>query len=302
MLEAFGVTRGDDVITSVGAALGVLTAIERLGARPVLEDVHPRTLLLDERRLERRLTTRTRAIMPVHFAGLPCAMDEILAIAARRDVAVVEEATHALPAGYRGRKVGSIGDAAVFALGPAPAALPGRGAVMTTDRADCVAWWKRGGAGGCGRVRTATRLDADAFARADRAHGIRSYYARLYQLGLSDLPELVLPEGPPWGQHGWAFYVVRVEAERLRGGRDAVVERLHRLRVRATVPFVPLYADARVRRTLGLRGEDFPAAREAAERTLALPLDAGMVEAEVWRVIDAVRRVIAEHRPGGGPR
>lgn len=319
-LEAVGVGPGDDVLTSVAASLPVAAAIDHLGARPVLVDVDPTTLTLDHRQIERHLTPRTRAIVPVHFAGTPCAMDEILALAARSNVRVVEDASHALPARYRGRIVGSIGDVTVFAFNPPRTITTGEGAMLTTERAEYADRWRAqradgvpdptgadardGTTSGDARLRgygyrmteMSAALGLAQLARVDRFHGIRSYYATLYQLGLADLGEVTLPEATPGTQHAWDLYVIRLDTDRLTLGRDAFIERLLEEKIRAGIHFVPVYAHAYYRETFGYDPRQFPNAARAYARGVSLPLYPRMAEADVWDVIQAIRRIVMAHR------
>jgi dTDP-4-amino-4,6-dideoxygalactose transaminase len=126
-------------------------------------------------------------------------------------------------------------------------------------------------------------------------HGIRNYYATLYELGLSDLGELVLPNVPPDVQHGWGLYVVQLRTDRLTIGRDAVINMLGRENVQAGIDFVPLPAHAFYREAFGLQPHDYPRAVEAHERSLSLPLYPRMSEADVWDVVRAVRKVLTRH-------
>jgi dTDP-4-amino-4,6-dideoxygalactose transaminase len=320
-LDAVGVGPGDEVITSVAASLPVVAAIDHLGARPVLVDVDPVSLTIDHRQIERHVTPRTRAIVPVHFGGRPCEMDEILALAARNSVRVVEDASQALPARYRGRIVGSIGDVTVFGFDPARTMTTGEGGMLTTDRAEYAERWRAqradgvpdpaGPAGGpeataAGEARVrgygyrmteiSAALGITQLARVHRFHGIRNYYAALYHLGLADLPELTLPEAPSGSQHAWDLYVIRVDTDRLTIDRDTFIELLLAEKIRGGIDFVPLYAHAYYRETFGYRAQDFPDAERAHERTVSLPLYPRMAEADVWDVIQAIRRIVVAHR------
>jgi dTDP-4-amino-4,6-dideoxygalactose transaminase len=117
----------------------------------------------------------------------------------------------------------------------------------------------------------------------------------LYELGLSDLPQIVLPVAPPGVLHAWAVYLIRLRPERLRIGRDDFIRRLAEENVIAGIHFVPLYTHGYYRERLGLRPEDFPAARCAHDHSISLPLYPRMSEADVWDVIRAVRKVATSY-------
>jgi len=316
--EALGLTSGDEVLTSIVASTPAIAAITHVGARPMVVDVDPLTLTLDVAEAGRKVTPRTRAIMPGHFAGCPAAMDEILALAAQHQLVVVEDAIHALPARHQGRIIGSIGLVSVFGLSQDLSITTGEGSVVTTDRGDLAELFRARRFYGVPaesappvRPRERARYEAartygfgyqmadvnaavglGQLPKIETFHAIRSYYASLYELGLSDLDQLVLPRVPLGAQHAWALYVVRLRPERLTITRDAFIQGLEAQNVAAAVDFVPLYAHGYYGERLGLQAVDFPNARAAHEASISLPLYPRMTEADVWDVIRAVRQVV----------
>jgi dTDP-4-amino-4,6-dideoxygalactose transaminase len=318
--EAVGVGPGDEVITSAGLPTSTAAVLYHLGARPVLVDVDIDTLTMDPAEASRVVTARTRAIAPVHFAGCPTAMDGVLALAARHRLSVVEDALHALPASYRGQMVGAIGDVTVFGLSTDRTITTGEGGILTTENAELArAFSSRRSYGipdtapteapsqhaGYGEV----SMPGYGYAMADinaavglaqlkkvqMFHGIRSYYATLYRGALSELSELILPEPPADVQHGWGLYVVRLRTDRLTISRDAVIELLGQDNVQAGVDFVPLHTQPFYREAFGLRPRDYPRAIAAYEQSLTLPLYPRMSEADVWDVVQVVRKIITRH-------
>jgi dTDP-4-amino-4,6-dideoxygalactose transaminase len=298
-LEAVGLQPGHEVISSVYAFGGTVAVVLHLGARPVLADVRPDTLTLDPGEVQRRITARTRAIVPAHVAGAPCDMDAILHVAARHGLAVIEDASEALPTRYKGRLVGSIGDLTVFSFEPVGGITTGEGAVVTTDHdgyAERLRPCRRGGpsagggpeaqVGSClGRIRTLQTF-----------HGIRSYYAGLYQLGLSDLGEIALPQPEPGTEHAWPLYMIRLDLERLTLDRDEFVRLLWSENVAASAHVIPLHLHPYYRDALDAVPEDFPNALQAYRRAVSLPLYPRMAESDVWDVIRAVRKIVERHR------
>src|SRR5262249_28176243 len=135
-LEGVGVGPGDEVITSPMTFAATASVVEHLGARPILVDIEPDTLNLDAEALEPAITLRTRAILPVHFAGQPCDMDLILGLARAHDLTVIEDAAHALPASYKGRRVGTLGDVTCFSFHATKTITTGEGGMAVTDRDD----------------------------------------------------------------------------------------------------------------------------------------------------------------------
>jgi len=322
-LDVIGLKPDDEVITSVYTFTSTAAVALHLGARPVLVDVDPQTLTIDAEEVRRKITARTRAIIPVHFAGLPCDMDPILDLAARHGLTVIEDAAHALPTQYKGRTVGSIGDLTVFSFYAGKNLTTGEGGMITTDNgehADRLRTrrlhgisrdaWKRYTAEGSwyyevdypgykyNMTDVAAALGLQQLRKLDRFHGIRNYYATLYQLGLGDLPELILPETPAYAQHAWHLYVIRLNLDRLTIGRDAFFELLRKANIGASVHFIPLHIQPYYRRVFEYRPEDFPDALRAYEAAISLPLYPRMSEADVWDVIHAVRLIVERHRAG----
>ena len=319
-LEALDLHPGDEIITSIAASPPAIAAVTHIGARPVVVDVDPVTLTLDVGHARRKCTERTRAIVPGHFAGCPAAMDEVRALAAEREIVVVEDAVHALPAWYHDRIVGSIGDVGVFSLAPDTEITTGEGAILTTDRDDFAERFRTRRFYGL-PVRDAPPLiarervryeaarthgfgyqiaDVNAaiglaqLTKVETSHAIRSYYAGLYEFGLSDLEPLVLPQTPPGVRHAWGLYVVRVRSKRPSISRDMLIASIERHGGAACVDFVPLYAHRYYGGLLGLDARDFPAAREAYEAAFSLRIGPRMTEAAVWDTIRAVRRSVHE--------
>jgi dTDP-4-amino-4,6-dideoxygalactose transaminase len=322
-LDALDLKPDDEVITSVYTFTSTAAVVLHNNARPVLVDVDPETLNMDPEQVRRKITPRTRAIIPVHFAGAPCDMDPILDLAARHGLTVVEDAAHALPTQYKGRTVGSIGDLTVFSFYAVKNLTTGEGGMITTDsseHADRLRTrrlhgisrdaWKRYSAEGswyyevdypgfkCNMTDVAAAMGLQQLRKLDRFHGIRNYYATLYQLGLGDLPELILPENPAYAQHAWHLYVIRLNLARLTIGRDEFFEALRKANIGASVHFIPLHIQPFYRRAFEYRPEDFPNALRAYQAAISLPLYPRMSEADVWDVIHAVRLIVERHRVG----
>jgi perosamine synthetase len=320
-LDAIGLGQADEVIMSVYAFPAAAAAVLHLGGQPVFVDIRADTLTLDPEQVRAKITARTRAILPVHLAGTPSDMDPILELAARHDLKVIEDAAHALPAQYNGRPVGSIGDLTVFSFHQNGIITTGDGGMVTTDidayadrlrsrRLHGMAVASRRSEGrevpGAYEVLSpgykysmtdlAAALGIQQLHKASMFHAIRSYYVTLYQLGLSDLPELTLPEPAPSGQPAWHQYIIQLNLDRLAIDRDTFIHGLGEENIGSAIPCVPMHLHPYYRETFGFRPEDFPCALRAWERAVALPLYPRMSEADVWDVIRAVRQVVETQR------
>ena len=320
-LDAIGIQAGDEVITSVYTFTATAAVILHLKAKPVLVDVVPGTFQLDPAQVERAITPRTRAIIPVHMAGAPCEMDTILELASRHNLTVIEDAAHALPTRYKGRLVGSIGDLTVFSFYAVKNLTTGEGGMVTTDRDDYANRlrtrrlhgisrdaWKRYSAEGSwyyeveypGYKYNMTDLNAalglQQLQKLDMFHAVRTYYANLYNLGLSDLPEITVPDAASNGSHAWHLYIIRLNVDRLTIDRDRFVELLRQANIATSVHFIPLHIHPFYRDTFGYQPQDFPHALAAYQGAISLPLYPRMSEADVWDVIRSVRRIVERHR------
>ena len=324
-LDVAGIGPGDEVITTPYTFTATAATVLHVGARPVLADIRPDTLNVDPAEVERRITPRTRAIVPVHMAGLPCDMEPLRALADRHRLIVIEDAAHALPARYRGRMIGALSDLTVFSFYAGKNITTGEGGMVTTERPDFAERlrtrrlhgisrdaWKRYTAEGSwyyevdypGFKYNMTDLNAaigiHQLEKSDRFHEIRSRYARRYTEGLAGVAELILPTVPADREHAWHLYLVRVRPEMLTIDRAAVIEQLRAANIGTSVHFIPLHLHPHYRSAFGYQPEDFPRAVTAYRGAISLPLYPRMTEGDVDDVVRALRRILRAHRIGRG--
>jgi dTDP-4-amino-4,6-dideoxygalactose transaminase len=320
-LNTLDLKPGDEVITSTHTFTATGATIVHAGARPVLADCTADTLNLDPREMARKITLRTRAIVPVHFAGHPAAMDEILQIARQHRLTVIEDAAHALPASYRGHPVGTIGDVTAFSFYATKNITTGEGGMLTTAD-DSFAErlrtrrlhgmsrdaWRRYSADGSWRYDVtypgfkynmtdiAAAIGLVQLRRLPALHRRRRQLAALYDEMLVDVPELELPVTHPDVEHAWHLYVVRLRSGQLRIHRDGLIELLKAEGVPTQVHFIPLHLHSYYRDAFGYRPEDFPVASGAAERILSLPFFTLMSDDDVGYVATTLRRILKANR------
>lgn len=320
-LNAIGVGPGDEVITCTFTFAATAAVILHCGARPVLVDCLPDTLTIDPAQVEAAITSRTKAILPVHFAGHPCEMVEILAIARRHNIPVIEDAAHALPAAYHGQRVGTLGDLAAFSFYAGKNITTGEGGMVTTDNdeyAERIAQrrlhgldrdaWKRYTDQGSwyyeitypGFKYNMTDINASLgihqLRKCDRFHTVRNRYAALYLEGLGPLSEITLPTVQPEIEHAWHLFPIRLNLESLTVGRDDFIELLRQEKIGTSVHFIPLHMHPYYRQMCGYRPQDFSHALSAFERIISLPLYPEMTEEDIRDVIRAVTKAVAAHR------
>ena len=320
-LLAAGVGPGDEVITTPLTFAATVNVIVHAGARPVLADVCPDDLNIDPDAVAARLTPRTRAIMPVHYGGQPCRMDELLGIARDHGLRVIEDAAHAAGASYRGKPVGSIGDATAFSFYAIKNMTTGEGGMLATDddelaekarllRAHGLSTdaWKRYTAAGSAFYDVAmpgfnyrmtdfqAAIGRGQLARLPAFNAARARLAARYNQRLAAVEELETPGTRPEVVHAWHLYPLRLRRERLRISRDEFVTELRQRGIGSSVHFIPIHYHAYYREGFAFQRGDFPVAEDAFERLISLPLFPLMTDADVDRVADAVEEIVGQYR------
>lgn len=320
-LEAVGVTSGDEVLLPTMTFAATAEVVRYLHAIPVLIDCQPDTLNIDPTQIERRVTSKTKAIIPVHFAGHPCEMETILAIAKAHHLTVIEDAAHALPTYARGKMVGTIGDISCFSFYATKTITTGEGGMVTTENrewADRIRMmslhgiskdaWKRYTAEGSwyyeilapgykyNLTDIAAAMGIAQLKKCDAFWRRRQQYAALYQETFADVPEILVPPAVTDGQHAWHLYVIQLELDQLRIDRNAFIEILKQQHIGTSVHFIPLHLHPYYRDTFGYRAEDFPHASGVFQRTVSLPLYPKMTEADVRYVSDVVKATVRQYR------
>jgi len=320
-LAALGIQPGDEVITSAYTFVACVNVIEHVGAVPVLVDVEPDTLCIDPLAIERALTPRTRAIMPVDYAGHPCELDRIMGLAAGRGIPVVEDAAHALGAMDRGRPIGSIATVTAFSFYATKNLTMGEGgAAVTNDAAlaermsllslhgmnrdawkrytDTGSWYYEVVAPGF-KYNLSDVLATIGLAQLERFEGFQRRRAELvarYHEGLADLAEVRLPGTRPGVTHAWHLFPIALELERLTCDRARYVQELRAENIGTSVHFIPIHYHPHFRESLPYHEGDFPVAEHAYWRAVTLPLFPRMSDRDVDDVCAAVRKVAAHFR------
>ncbi|GBD25696.1 UDP-4-amino-4-deoxy-L-arabinose--oxoglutarate aminotransferase [bacterium HR30] len=320
-LDCIGIQPGDEVITSTLTFTATGATILHAGGKPVLVDVSPDTLNLDPADVARKVSSRTRAIVPVHYAGHPAPMDELLEIARKHNLLVVEDAAHALPASYKGRRIGTIGHLTAFSFYATKNLCTGEGGMLTTERdewADVLrtrrlhgmsrdAWRRYSNEGQWrydvlypGFKYNMTDLNAALgvvqLRRLPQLHERRCQLVQRYYELLADVEEIQLPQVRREVEHAWHLFVVRLRTEMLRVHRDRVMEELRQAGVGTQVHFIPLHMHSFYRDRFGLEPSEFPVASDAAERIVSLPLFTRMGDADVEYVCEQLRRIVRAYR------
>lgn len=317
-LEALGIGPGDEVIAPSLTFTATVEVVRYLGADPVIVDVDPVTLNIDPACIRAAITPRTKAIMPVHYGGLACAMDEILAIAREHGLKVVEDAAHALPTTHGGQLIGSLNsDVTVFSFYANKTMTTGEGGMVVTRHSELAqrmkvmrlhginrdafdrfvsktpAWYYEVVAPGFKYNLTdiASAIGLEQLARLPAFLARRQALAARYMKELAGLP-LILPADASTGDlHAWHLYVIRL-AQGARIDRDAVIQGLSDRGIGTSVHYLPLHRQPYWRDRYGLTPALYPQADLAYQTMLSIPLFTAMSDDDQTRVIDALKELL----------
>ena len=319
-LVGLGIGPGDEVITTCLTFAASANVIEHVGATPVLVDVQPDTLNLDPTQVERALTRKTKAILPVHFAGHPVELQAINSIARDNRIDVVEDAAHAVGAKYRGSWIGSSGNPTAFSFYATKNMTTGEGGMLTGDpdlleRVRIISLhgmnqeaWNRYQKGGRwyyevvlpGFKYNMTDVQAAlGLCQLKRLEGFirrRAEIAAQYSEAFTDLGLFELPTTRADVTHAWHLYVLRLREGALSIGRDQFVEELTARNIGTSVHFIPIHLHPYYAQRYGYRGSDFPVAFDNYQQMLSLPLNPSMSRQDVIDVIEAVWDVGQQYR------
>jgi dTDP-4-amino-4,6-dideoxygalactose transaminase len=320
-MVALNLKPGDEVITTPLTFCATVNAILHAGGTPVLADIDPRTLNIDPELVREKITPRTRAILPVHFAGRPCDMDALLAIAAEREIAVIEDCAHAIETLYHGKHAGTLGQFGCFSFYVTKNIITGEGGMVIAKNADDLARikvlglhgmsadaWKRFGDDGYKHYAVVeagfkyNMMDLQAamgihqLPRVDAYHARREAVWAAYDAALKDLPPgkrigLPAPQEPDT-LHARHLYTVMVDEAACGVKRDDFLMGMTRQGIGVGVHYLSLPEHPFYQRTLGWRPEDYPHAMRVGRRIVSLPISARLEPADVADVITAVRRVL----------
>ncbi|MDA8090745.1 MAG: DegT/DnrJ/EryC1/StrS family aminotransferase [Nitrospiraceae bacterium] len=315
-LKAIGLREGDEVIVPSMTFTATSEVIAYFNAKPVFVDIETGTGNMDASKIESRITGRTRAIIPVHYAGQPCDMEEILAIAKKRGIYVIEDAAHSLPAYYRHRKIGSIGDITCFSFYATKTLCTGEGGMAVTNNeqwADTMRVlrlhgissdaWKRYSKNGkwnyevvdAGFKYNMTDIQAAMglaqLGKLEWMWEARQDIAKKYNEAFSRMEEVIPPEVKPDRQSAWHLYPLKLKLEALNIGRDQFIDELSSRGIGASVHFIPLYRHPFYKNRYGCMMHEYPASEWVFGRVLSLPIFPGMMEEDVSGVIEVVEHL-----------
>lgn len=312
---AAGIGPGDEVITSPITFAASANCVLYCGGRPVFADIDPATYNLSPEEIEKKITPRTKAVIPVHFAGRPCEMDAIGEIAKKHGLTVIEDGAHALGAAYHGRRIGTFSDMTIFSFHPVKPITTGEGGMVVTDdeklyqrlklfRSHGITregWEMEGSAPEQGEgwyyqqvalgfnYRMTDLQAALGASQMDKLDGFlqkRREIAARYSRAFAEVPGIGIPEWPKEMESGWHLYVIRIQEKE----RAEVYRRLQEAGIGANVHYIPVYRHPYYQRH-GYGEVCCPRAEELYRQIISLPIYPGLTGEEQQQVIDTVRYV-----------
>jgi perosamine synthetase len=320
-LEAIGLARGDEVITSTFTFAATAEVVRYFDAKPVLVDIDPATLNIDVSRIEAAITPRTRAIIPVHVAGQACDLNAIHAIARQHNLRVIEDAAHSLPTWYKGRIIGGISDLTSFSFYATKTLATGEGGMITTDNDE---WadrcrvmrlhgmskdaWKRYDGKSTWRydiiapgfkynlTDMASAMGLVQLDKLDAMNARRGAIAAAYDAAFAGHPALETPARIADSTHPYHLYILRLHLDALTIDRAEFIEQLRARNIGTSVHWIPLHMMRYYVETYGYQPEDFPVAAREGMRCISLPIYSKMSDEDVQDVIAAVRDVADRHQ------
>lgn len=305
---AAGIGPGDEVITTPFSFVASANCVLYQGARPVFVDIDPQTMNISPDCIQQCITPHTKAILPVHVFGQPCAMDEIMAIAKRHGLMIIEDACEALGSEYKGQKVGTFGDAAVFAFYPNKQMTTGEGGVIATNKIEWASLFgslRNQGRDESTKWLTHVRLGynyrlselscALGVAQLERIEELiakRNRVAEMYTAMLEEVVGIdVLFVSPSVTKMSWFLYVVRLAPG---VDRDKLAQALHKDGIPTRPYFPPIHLQPLYVERFGYKAGDFPVTEAVARSSLALPFHGNMAMEEVEFVVSRLERCLRE--------
>ena len=321
-LKVINLKPDDEVIIPSMTFTSTGEAVCYFNAKPIITDVDRDSLNIDVEKLDAIFKkSKVKAIIPVHHGGLPCNLDEIQSLASKYNIKIIEDAAHALPAWYKGKKIGTIGDLTCFSFYATKTLSTGEGGMVTTDNEK---WAKR--------IRTLRLhgISADAWGRysengswyyevvetgykynmtdLNAALGIaqlkklewmwqkRKSIAKKYTAAFSTLDEIFTPPILNDRESAWHLYVIKLNIDMLKISRNEFIEKMKKKGIGTSVHFIPLYRHPFYRKTFGYDPKDFPNSEWLYERIVSLPIYPGMTDNEIETVIESAYDIVKTNR------
>ncbi len=318
---AAGIGEMDEVITTPITFAASASCVLHCGGTPVFADIDPKTYNIDPEEIRKKITPKTKAIIPVHFTGQPCDMDEIHKIAKEYNLIVIEDAAHALGAEYKGRRIGSISDMTTFSFHPVKHITTGEGGMITTNDEELYKklilfrthgitrnnellhnqdegpwYYEQLDLGYNYRITDIQcALGISQLKKLEKFVARRREIVAQYNKAFKELEGVVIPYQDQYSDSSWHLYIIKLELDKLKAGRQEIFEALKALNIGVNVHYIPVYYFPYYQK-LGYGKGLCPNAEYLYERIITLPLFPQMTDVDVERVINSVSKVLEAYK------
>jgi len=317
---AAGIGKGDEAITTPITFVASANCILYRGGKPVFADIKMTTYNIDSEDIERKITKNTKAIIPVDYTGQPADLDEIKEIAEKHNLIVIEDASHALGATYKGRRIGSISDMTVFSFHPVKLITTGEGGMVVTNNKEFYDKMKMFVTHGITKEKDKLfnyqgpwyyemqelgynyrltdiqcALGISQLKKLDKFIKRRREIVSMYNESLKDVGEIILPFKNPDVESSWHLYMIRLKLDKLKVSRRQVFEALRAENIGVHVHYIPVYLQPFYQK-LGYKKGLCPNAERYYEEAITVPIFPAMTDKDVEDVIKAIKKVIAYYR------
>ncbi|OGE42652.1 UDP-4-amino-4,6-dideoxy-N-acetyl-beta-L-altrosamine transaminase [Candidatus Daviesbacteria bacterium RIFCSPLOWO2_01_FULL_39_12] len=318
---AIGIKKGDEVITTPFTFAATAHAIIHCGGKPVFVDIDPQTFNIDPKKIEKKITAKTKAILPVDYGGQPVDLDAICQIAKKHNLYVVEDAAHTIGAKYKGKNIGPIADLTCFSFHPVKNMTTGDGGAVVTNNKKLAEKimvlrvngmdkesWKRNTSSGTWDYAIVSdgykyhmndiqaALGIQQIKKLEKFRKIREKLANVYDEYLADYKEVQIPKRVLGITHAHNIYGILVDTTNLKITRNEIMERLKEYNIGSIVYFRPLHLQPYFQKTFGYKTGDFPNAEYVFDRLICLPLYPGMGKSDVLFVVKVLKSIISDFR------
>ncbi|RJQ28972.1 DegT/DnrJ/EryC1/StrS family aminotransferase [Candidatus Parcubacteria bacterium] len=323
-LRILGARTGDEVITTPFTFVSTAHAVRYCGAVPVLADIDPETLCIDPAEIEKRITPKTKGIIPVHYGGHACDMDPILALAEAENLFVMEDAAHAIGTRYKDRPVGSLGHVTCFSFYATKNLCTAEGGMALTDDEEMAnrmrrlamygisdareVWQARYTKAGsihydvaelgykCNMTDITAALGLVQLEKLENAIANREEFSRIYDQAFAEHPGVTIPTVRPWIRHSRHLYHIQLNLGFLNINRDRFVDELKALNIGTSVMFVPVHFFTYYAKLLGYKLGDFPVAESTFKRILSLPISPAIGRKRIEKAAEGVLYLLEKHK------
>lgn len=317
---AAGIQEGDEVITTPMTFAASANCVLYQGGTPVFADIDDSTYNIDPKKIEEKITSKTKAIIPVHFTGQPAELDEIHRLAQEHNLVVIEDAAHALGASYKKKRIGGLSDMTMFSFHPVKHVTSGEGGVITTNddvyyqkllqfRSHGIIkdqqlmteshgpWYYEMQSLGFNYRMTDIQaaLGANQLKKIDHFLSRRKHYVSLYNEAFESRDEIRIPAQHPDGDSSWHLYIIRLQTEKMKVSRKVIYEELMKENIGVNVHYIPVHKMPYYQQ-LGYGKETYPVAEKLYEEILTLPLFPKMSVDDINDVITAVIKILNQYR------